>query len=87
MKKVIAAITTLVWYAVIISPGFAQDTTPRGPAQWTAGNWLGFCIQIGLFFLAIFLIYKLALGGECDKLESEAEGLNSTSQDTADNNT
>jgi|GEM_PF-1124801 len=64
MKNILSAIITLIGYAVIISSGFAQDTTPRGPAQWTASNWLGFCIQIGLFALAIFGIYKLALGGE-----------------------
>ena len=67
MKNILSAIITLIGYAVIISSGFAQDTTPRGPAQWTATNWLGFCIQIGLFALAIFGIYKLALGGGGDR--------------------
>jgi hypothetical protein len=39
---------------------FAQDTTPRGPSQWTAKNWVGFFLYIGLFILAVIGIYKLA---------------------------
>lgn len=86
MKHVITAIITLIGYAEIISSGFAQDTTPRGPAQWTANNWLGFCIQIGLFALAIFGIYKLALGGEDESkiLKSETSELNSETEIPAD---
>jgi hypothetical protein len=85
MKNILSAIATLIGYAVITSPIFAQDTTPWGPAHWTASNWLGFCIQIGLFALAIFGIYKLALGGEgkSENLKSETSGLNSGTQDHA----
>ncbi len=72
MKKMLSAIAALTGYAVIISTVFTQDTTPRGPAHWTATNWLGFCISIGLFILAIFGIYRLAIGGRGE--EGEGEG-------------
>lgn len=64
MKKILTIITGFSWYWLSSVAVFAQDTTPRGPAQWTPRNWLGFCIQIGLFILVIIGIYKLALGGE-----------------------
>ena len=85
MKIILSVVATLIGYAVIISTVFAQDTTPRGPAQWTAGNWLGFCIQIGVFALAILGIYKLALGGEGERkdLKSEEAGLISGTQNPA----
>jgi hypothetical protein len=37
----------------------ADPTVPRGPSEWTARNWMGLCIQIGLFVLAIWGIWKL----------------------------
>lgn len=37
----------------------ADPTVPRGPSEWTARNWMGLCIQIGLFILAIWGIWKL----------------------------
>lgn len=73
MKNILSAITALSGYALIISTGLAQDTTPRGPAHWTATNWLGFCIQIGLFILAIFGIYRLAVGGKGDDGDVKSE--------------
>ena len=60
MKKIgatlIAACSALYPRALL----FAQDTAPRGWSQWTARNWIGFFIYIGLFVLAVIGIYKLA---------------------------
>ena len=64
MKKILKIFTGTIWFWLSTGVVLAQDTTPRGPAQWTPRNWLGFCIQIGVFALVIFGIYKLALGGE-----------------------
>ncbi len=64
MKNLLTIISGLTWYWLSPYAVVAQDTTPRGPAQWTATNWLGFCIQIVLFILVIIGIYKLALGGK-----------------------
>jgi len=85
MKNILSAIAALTGYAVIISTVFTQDTTPRGPAHWTATNWLGFCISIGLFILAIFGIYRLAISGSGEEgsLKSEQSEPNSSRQDTS----
>ncbi|MDP8215370.1 MAG: hypothetical protein RAO92_03485 [Candidatus Euphemobacter frigidus] len=63
MKKLLSVIGSAVWYAAATAAAAAQDTTPRGPAEWTFRNWLGFCLQIGIFILAIIGIYKLAMSG------------------------
>jgi hypothetical protein len=85
MKNILSAIVAFIGYAVIISTVFTQDTTPRGPAHWTATNWLGFCIIIGLFILAIFGIYRLAIGrrGEEGGLKSERPEPYSGTRDTS----
>lgn len=45
-------------------PGaWGQDISPRGPSEWTATNWLGFALQVGLFLLAVFAVY-LAAGND-----------------------
>ena len=54
----------------------AQDTTPRGPAEWTGRNWLGFSIQIIVFILAVVGIYKLADPGEEEEAGEEGDGDN-----------
>lgn len=71
MKKLISALaTTLIW-CYFASLLWSQDTTPRGPSEWTPRNWLGFFIQIGLFILAIIGIYKLA---DCREATEEGRG-------------
>ena len=49
---------------------FAQDTTPRGPSEWTTKNWVGFFLYIGLFVLAVIGIYKLAGVDEISESET-----------------
>lgn len=61
MKKTLTIIFAFSWYWLTACMVYTQDTTPKGPAQWTPRNWLGFCIQIGLFVLVIIGIYKLAI--------------------------
>jgi hypothetical protein len=38
----------------------AQSTEPVGPSGWTARNWVGFCVQMALFVLALIGICALA---------------------------
>lgn len=38
----------------------AQSTDPVGPAGWTTRNWIGLCVQITLFVLALWGICRLA---------------------------
>ncbi len=39
-------------------PGaWGQDISPRGPSEWTATNWLGFALQVGIFLLAVAAIF------------------------------
>ena len=85
MKNILKIFTGTIWFWLSTGAVLAQDTTPRGPAQWTAGNWLGFCIQIGLFVLVVFGIYRLALGGggEDGDIKSETPGVNSRTQNPA----
>ena len=63
MKKIISLLVAAGWYVAIASAALGQDTTPRGPSEWTGRNWLGFCIQISVFILAIIGIYRLAMSG------------------------
>ena len=58
-----------LYFAFAASAG-AQNISPRGWSQWTTRNWVGFTLQILVFILAIFGIYKLSLSGE----EEEGEG-------------
>ncbi len=64
MKNIISLLAAAGWYVAIASTVLGQDTTPRGPSEWTGRNWLGFCIQISVFILAIIGIYRLAMSGE-----------------------
>ena len=47
--------------------GMVLTHAPIGPSQWTAKNWVGFFLQVLIFFLALFFITKLA------DLEEEGE--------------
>lgn len=38
----------------------AQSTDPVGPSGWTARNWVGLCVQISLFVLALIGVCALA---------------------------
>ena len=60
MKKIFIGASGIISFLVFCAVLFAQDTTPKGPSQWTARNWIGLCIQIGLFILAVIGIYKLS---------------------------
>lgn len=64
MKKILTLIIGTFWFWLSTFSAIAQDTTPKGPAEWTLRNWLGFCIQIIVFVLVIIGIYKLAMGGK-----------------------
>lgn len=44
---------------------------PVGPLEWTAKNWVGLALQLGLFFLALFFISKLA---DLEEDENKQEG-------------
>ncbi len=61
MKKKLCMIIG-IWPVFFLAAAatIAQDTTPRGPAEWTGRNWLGFSLQILFFVLAVIGIYKLA---------------------------
>lgn len=37
-----------------------SSNPPLGPFHWTAKNWIGFFLQIVIFFLTLFFITKLA---------------------------
>ncbi len=82
MKKAISALTAAGIGILSAFTLAAQDTTPRGPSQWSARNWLGFCIQIGVFLLAVIGIYRLARSGEG---EGEGKGRDD-SQNVESNN-
>jgi len=72
MKKIISLLVAAGWYLAIVFTVLGQDTTPRGPSEWTGRNWLGFCILISAFILAIIGIYRLAMSGEGER-EGEGE--------------
>ncbi len=75
MKKLISLLSTTLGWCFLASSLAAQDTAPRGPAEWTPRNWLGFGIQIGLFIIAVIAIYKLAgCGDEIEEGRGEEEG-------------
>lgn len=38
----------------------ARSTEPVGPSGWTARSWIGLCVQIALFILALWGICRLA---------------------------
>jgi hypothetical protein len=57
-------IVLLIFAAAIAIPCLAQPTEPIGPAGWTMRNWIGFCVQITVFVLAVIGICKLAKSGE-----------------------
>ena len=67
MNRILTIIIGFIWYWLSAYAVFAQDTTPRGPAEWTTRNWIGFFIQIGIFVLVIIGIYKLALGDKKER--------------------
>jgi len=71
-KKLVVALTTAGIFLSRAAFLAAQDTTPRGPAEWTGRNWLGFSLQIILFILAVIGIYKLADPGA--EVEEETDG-------------
>ncbi|MFH1038079.1 MAG: hypothetical protein V1789_05355 [PVC group bacterium] len=73
MKKAISMLASVSLGVLFPFALAAQDTSPRGPSQWTARNWLGFCIQIGVFILAVIGIYRLARSGEGEG-KGEGEG-------------
>ena len=73
MKKLISALGMLIVSVLTAATLLAQDTTPRGPSQWTGRNWLGFCIYIGIFILAIIGIYRLAMSGEGEEGSEKSE--------------
>ncbi|MEK7483566.1 MAG: hypothetical protein AABZ60_04445 [Planctomycetota bacterium] len=43
-----------IYFYLLVPPA------PVGPLDWTAKNWIGLALQLGLFFLALFFISKLA---------------------------
>lgn len=57
-------IVLLIFAAAIAIPCLAQSTDPVGPAGWTMRNWIGFCIQITVFILAVIGVCKLAKLGK-----------------------
>jgi hypothetical protein len=74
MKKILAGLVVALVWLYLAFPLGAQDTSPRGPSEWSPRNWLGFFIQITLFLLAVFGIYTLATsGGELEEEGGERE--------------
>ena len=71
MKKIGVSLTGALFAFAFCAPLFAQDTAPRGWSQWTARNWIGFFIYLGLFVLAVIGIYKLAGVDEIPEEETE----------------
>ena len=56
-----AARALLLLAAAAPLPAFAEDIPqPAGPAEWTTRNWLGLCVQIAVFLLILWGIWKLA---------------------------
>lgn len=47
---------------VIASVCRAQSIEPVGPAGWTARNWIGLAVQIAVFILAVWGIFRLGGG-------------------------
>ncbi|HPJ71938.1 MAG TPA: hypothetical protein PK636_04580 [bacterium] len=50
---------------------FGQDHAPVGPGGWTARNWLGFFLQIGLFLLGAVLVFWVSGAFSRDRAEGE----------------
>ena len=73
MRKLLLAIGSAIWYTAVTAAAIAQDTTPRGPSEWIFRNWLGFCLYIGIFILAIIGIYKLAMSGDGEREDDRDE--------------
>lgn len=40
--------------------GAAPSSDPVGPSGWTARNWIGLCVQVSLFVLALIGLCRLA---------------------------
>jgi len=58
--KPVKALLILAAGFLAATGAWGQDISPRGPSEWTATNWLGFALQVGLFLLAVFAVYLAA---------------------------
>ena len=65
---------SLIAFSTAAATCFAQSIEPVGPSGWPLRSWIGLLVQITLFVLAVFGVYKLAgLGRET---RDEGRGTN-----------